>query len=67
MRLHANLILLESLEAVYSADGELVVCPWDLESEIPEADDESAQLFADDEARWLPPSSTSACLDLAGH
>ena len=50
MRLHANLILLDSFEAVYFADGELVVCPWDLESEIPEADDdsESAQLFADD-------------------
>jgi hypothetical protein len=50
MRFHADLILLESLEAVYFADGELVVCPWDLESEIPEADDdsESAQLFADD-------------------
>ena len=50
MRFHANRILLESLEAVYFADGELVVCPWDLESEIPEADDdsESAQLFADD-------------------
>ena len=30
MRFHANRILLESLEAVYFADGELVVCPWDL-------------------------------------
>ena len=50
MRLHANRILLDSLEAVYFADGELVVCPWDLESEIPEpeADGDSAQLFADD-------------------
>jgi hypothetical protein len=45
MRLHANLILLGSLEAVYFAAGELVVCPWELESEIPEADDNSAQLF----------------------
>ena len=48
MPLHANLILLESLEAVYFADGELVACPWDLESEIPEAYDDSSQLFADD-------------------
>jgi hypothetical protein len=31
MRFHANLILLDSLEAVYFADGELVVCPRDLE------------------------------------
>jgi hypothetical protein len=46
--LHANLILLDSLETVYFADGERVVCPWDLESEIPEADDDSYQIFAGD-------------------
>ena len=68
MRLHANLILLDSLEAVYFADGELVVCPWDLESEIPTRTTTRRRSFSLTMKRvGYPQAQTSACLALAGH
>jgi hypothetical protein len=66
MRLHANLILLDSLEAVYFADGELVVCPWDLESEIPTRTTTRRRSFSLTMKRvGYPQAQTSACLALS--